>query len=240
MTRLRTSFPKRLPKPLPTRTRIAPVAAAALASLLLAGCSGLGGNSSLTCKLPDGARCDSVSSTYAESTRGELPGQRKRQATTEPAPSGTSSPSPRGSDGGMLMQTDPRMVPVGMPVRSQPRIVRVWIKAWEDSDGDLHDQAFVYLPVTEGRWMVEHKQREARNAYAPVRTSAMRSTAPAAPAAPADIRPASLPPAPGSTATPAAPPAAAKPAERMSEAVQRARSQQPANGLRTEGGRSGS
>jgi conjugal transfer pilus assembly protein TraV len=226
-----------LPASLLTRSRTAPMAAAAWASLLLAGCSGLGGSSSLTCKLPDGARCDSVSSTYAESTRGELPGQRKRQATTEPAPSGTSSSS---RDGGLLMQADPRMVPVGMPVRSQPRIVRVWIKAWEDSDGDLHDQAFVYLPVTEGRWMVEHKQREARNAYAPVRTSAMRSTAPAAPAVPADIRPASLPPAPGSAAAAAAPPAAAKPAERMSEAVQRARSQQPANGLRTEGGRSGS
>jgi conjugal transfer pilus assembly protein TraV len=228
MTRLRTS--PRLPL----------TAAAALASLLLGGCSGLGGQSSLTCKLPDGARCDSVSSTYAESTRGELPGQRKRQATSEPAPGGTPSPSPsgqRGSDG-LLMHTDPRMVQVGMPVRSQPRIVRVWIKAWEDADGDLHDQSFVYLPVSEGRWMVEHKQREARSAYAPVRTSARQ-----APAA-APTRPLNLPPAPGTQAPPpAAPPAqTGRPTERMSDAVQRARSQAPASGSTppAEGGRHGS
>jgi conjugal transfer pilus assembly protein TraV len=220
-----------------------------LAGLLLSGCSGLGGSSSLTCKMPDGARCDSVSNTYSESTRGELPGQRKRSmgGDASPAPSGTSQ---RGGDG-PLMQIDPRMVPVGMPVRSQARVVRVWIKAWEDSDGDLHDQTFVYLPVSEGRWMVEHKQREARSAYAPVRTS----TRAAMPESRASV---ALPPPPGtpmaigasaqSTSTgstpPPAPSTAGRPTERMNEAVQRARSAQPqppATSLtRTEGGRSGS
>lgn len=224
MTRLRTS------------TRRPLLAAAALASLVLAGCSGLGGSSSLTCKMPDGVRCDSVSNTYSESTRGELPSQRRRQAPMEPSPSGTSSTSQGGDV--PLMQVDPRMVPVGMPVRSQARVVRVWIKAWEDADGDLHDQTFVYLPVTEGRWLVEHKQREIRNAYAPTRTSTN--------ARPAmnDARPTvALPPAPNtpSTTAPAAAPSNKAATERMTDAVQKARGQQPAsNVVRNEGGRSGS
>jgi conjugal transfer pilus assembly protein TraV len=222
-----------------TRRVVGHAACIAIATLLAA-CSGLGGGSSLTCKLPDGARCDSVSNTYSESVRGELPGQRRRSGIDgggAPAAPSTSGAAQRGSDG-VMMYTDPRMTQVGMPLRSQPRIVRVWIKPWEDSDGDLHDQTFVYLPVDEGRWMVDHKQREVRNSHAPVRAST-RATVVGAASTPAVEK--------STAATATSQPAKAdKPAtqqttQQLVDAIQRAKATQSTNPSgRTEGGRSGS
>lgn len=169
------------------RTRPWLAAAGTAGSLMISGCSitGLGAGSSLTCKLPEGARCDSVSNTYNESTRGQLPGQARRRAMeggdAEPAPSGTSQ---RGADAG-ASYVDARLSPAAMPLRSQPRIARVWIKPWEDSDGDLHDQSYVYLPVDEGHWMLEHKQREVRKGFTPLRAGTVpRETSAALPAVP--------------------------------------------------------
>lgn len=157
---------------------------------VLTGCSGLGGSSKLTCPLPEGSHCDSVSNTYAGATRGELAGQRRRNADTEATaaatPSGMSAlmtNAPRSQYQAVSRTSDGRQTSVGMPLRSAPRIVRIWIKPWEDSDGDLHDQSFVYLAVTEGEWAVGQWQREVREAYAPVRAqpaSASASTSPPA------------------------------------------------------------
>lgn len=214
----------------PSRGLVA--AALAAAAMLLAGCSGLGGGTSLTCKLPDGARCDSVSNTYSESMRGELPGQRRR-GSVAPDP-GASGASQRAGDGAPMMYTDARMTQIGMPLRSQPRIVRIWIKPWEDADGDLHDQTFVYLSIDEGRWMVEHKQREVRDPYAPARSAPNVSTRNLTPV-----------PAPEkkmvATMQPPTSPQDGKPTAQMLEAVQRAKSG-PTDDTpkKAEGGRRGS
>ena len=36
-------------------------------------------------------------------------------------------------------------------------------------DGDLMDQLYVYVPVDNGRWLVDHTQRQIRDAYAPIK-----------------------------------------------------------------------
>ena len=56
-----------------------------------------------------------------------------------------------------------------MPLRSPARVLRLWVKPWEDADGDLMDQLYVYVPVDNGRWLVDHTQRQIRDAYAPIR-----------------------------------------------------------------------
>lgn len=153
----------------PSRTLVATAAA-----ILVSGCtslSGFGGGSSLSCGLPEGVHCDSVSNTYAEATRSGLPGQKRR--TGEPS-MGTDEALPdERRDGAAAQQraalrADSPAVD-GMPLRSTPRVLRLWIKPWEDADGDLHDQTYVYLAIEEGRWMVEHQQRAVRDPYAPVR-----------------------------------------------------------------------
>ena len=56
-----------------------------------------------------------------------------------------------------------------MPLRSPARVLRLWVKPWEDADGDLMDQLYVYVPVDNGRWLVDHTQRQIRDAYAPIK-----------------------------------------------------------------------
>jgi conjugal transfer pilus assembly protein TraV len=150
----------------------------------LAGCmslSGLSGNSSYACKAPDGVTCQSVSGTYANAAANNLPAQRTRAtptATTASVPpsSAASAPTARNAS------ADAAQV---LPLRSAPRILRLWFKPWEDADRDLYDQGYVYVQVDGGRWLVDHAQRAIREAYAPVRAPAGRGTADAAPRGPA-------------------------------------------------------
>ncbi len=56
-----------------------------------------------------------------------------------------------------------------MPLRSSARILRLWFKPWEDADRDLYDQGYVYVQIDGGQWLIEHAQRQIREAYAPLR-----------------------------------------------------------------------
>lgn len=40
-------------------------------------------------------------------------------------------------------------------LRTSPRILRLWVAPWEDSDGDLHEASTVNVLVDHGRWLVE-------------------------------------------------------------------------------------
>ena len=150
----------------------------------LAGCmslSGLSGNSSYACKAPDGVTCQSVSGTYANAVANNLPVQRTR-ATPAATPASAAPSSAASAPTARNASADAAQV---LPLRSAPRILRLWFKPWEDADRDLYDQGYVYVQVDGGRWLVDHAQRAIREAYAPVRAPAGRGTADAAPHGPA-------------------------------------------------------
>lgn len=54
-------------------------------------------------------------------------------------------------------------------IRSDPTVIRLWIAPWEDADGDLNDQGFVYLQIDSGRWLIEHNRAQIRREFAPQR-----------------------------------------------------------------------
>jgi conjugal transfer pilus assembly protein TraV len=146
-------------------TQVRPSLIAALAATsLLSGCmsmSGLGGSSSYACKAPEGVTCDSVSGTYANAVHNNLPSQRSRSAPSSAAP--TTPPS-------TLVPTPSTSASVApMPLRSSARILRLWFKPWEDADRDLYDQGYVYVQIDSGQWLIEHAQRQIRDAYVPLR-----------------------------------------------------------------------
>jgi conjugal transfer pilus assembly protein TraV len=150
----------------------------------LAGCmslSGLSGNSSYACKAPDGVTCQSVSGTYANAVANNMPAQRTR-ATPSAAPD-LAPPAPAASASRVRNASSDATSPP--PLRSAPRILRLWFKPWEDADRDLYDQGYVYVQVDGGRWLVDHAQRAIREAYAPVRAPAGRAAADPALRAPA-------------------------------------------------------
>lgn len=128
-------------------------------SLILAGCSsfsGLDAKAKFTCQAPDGILCESMSGIYANIQANNLVGQQHNQKQLF-----------------TLMQVDNQQISTeaivsGTPIRTPPKIVRIWFAPWEDTDGDLHDQSYVYLQVDFGRWMIEHNQRYIQKNFRPI------------------------------------------------------------------------
>ena len=132
--------------------------------------SGLDGTSNYGCKAPDGVKCDSVSGTYYNALQNNLPSQRKSLPHT---PSGAPhSAAPAGQDAAMGTPVAAAHVGGGNQpalLRAAPRVMRLWIKPWEDSDRDLNGESTVYVRIDDGRWLVDHIQRQAREPFAPIR-----------------------------------------------------------------------
>jgi len=167
------------------------------AAVALGGCAtmaGVGGSAEFGCKAPMGVKCDSVSGNYYNAMQQNLPSQHKgseRTSENNTAPTfldqmvGKSGrPASSRNDG---LANRPTMTPVATapeanaPLRSPPRVLRLWIKPWEDSDGDLHTQSFVYVPIDSGRWLIDHRVLPTRDVYTP--TKAMRAAVRTTPAA---------------------------------------------------------
>jgi len=143
---------------------------------LLGGCastmSGLGGEGSYACTAPVGSQCTSVSGVYANSIHGQppasaLPKPAKGPASTATVATTASASIPAPGLGG------PQKA-----LRSQPRVLRLWIAPWEDADGDLHEAAVVHVLVDTGRWLIERVLPSNRQRVDAVRPPAP-STAPA-------------------------------------------------------------
>jgi conjugal transfer pilus assembly protein TraV len=135
---------------------------------MLAGCtsiSGLTGSSSYACKAPEGVTCDSVSGTYANAVQNNLPSQRARTASPPIPPAAAGSAPARSAEPTQMAMSS--VSPT--PLRSSARILRLWFKPWEDADRDLYDQGYVYVQIDNGQWLVDHAQRQIRDAYAPLR-----------------------------------------------------------------------
>jgi conjugal transfer pilus assembly protein TraV len=161
--------------------------AVAIAGAVVSGCAsmaGVGGTSAYSCKAPEGVKCDSVSGTYTNSVENNLPSQRQGGRATpqdEAAPIRTEAAGKRSIESAVYV--NPALAPLAtssgvalppaaytsLPLRSPARVLRLWVKPWEDADGDLMDQLYVYVPVDNGRWLVDQTQRQIRDAYAPIK-----------------------------------------------------------------------
>jgi len=128
-------------------------------ALALSGCastlSGVGGADGYACKAPEGALCTSVSGVYANTVQGmprPAKPSEKQTPLARPAIYGATSIAP-----------DRNAAVSGGPIRSNPRVLRLWIAPWEDADGDLHEEAQVHVVVDTGRWLIEHVRPAARS-----------------------------------------------------------------------------
>lgn len=143
--------------------------------------SGLDGRSKYACKAPEGVTCDSVSGTYANALHRRLPSQGQAPGASALTPTSASAPSvaPRGPERAAppAVAATPAPSPSVHALRSQARVLRLWTQAWEDMDGDLHDQGYVYVQVSNGQWMIEHVQGQIRETHAPLRQPARAAQA---------------------------------------------------------------
>lgn len=165
-----------------------------LVAATLSGCtslmSGIGGSERYACKAPEGVTCTSVSGAYANSAQGAPPPpQSPTRAPATPGLYGATSLAPASAE----TSTAP-----ASRIRSNPRLLRVWIAPWEDSDGDLHEEALVHVIVDSGRWLIDHVRPSPRSAIDEVAPPlAAPEPAPPAPPAAKPMPGSLLPPSPG-------------------------------------------
>lgn len=163
---------------IPGRGRPAMTAMMLLTLSTLGACgnlSGLDGGSRYACKAPEGVICDSVSGTYANALYRRLPNQHPQPVANDLAATPTPASAPSVAPQRPERAAPPAVAEPSAPnpsvhaLRSQARVLRLWTQAWEDMDGDLHDQGYVYVQVSSGQWMIEHVQGQIRDAHAPLR-----------------------------------------------------------------------
>ena len=99
-------------------------------SMILSGCSVKYG-----CPAPEGVQCKPISEVYRSL------GQ-KEAATKKPTGALTNSKAPEAAPA----PESP------VPIRSAPKILRVWVAPWIDAEGDLHQEGYLYLVVDHGTW----------------------------------------------------------------------------------------
>ena len=63
-------------------------------------------------------------------------------------------------------------------LRTAPRVLRLWIAPWEDSDGDLHEASTVNVLIDHGRWLIERVRPAPRGPRMGVTPPLAPSTAP--------------------------------------------------------------
>ena len=162
-------------------------------ALTLGGCastlSGVGGAENYACKAPVGAQCTSVSGVYANATHSlsEIPRPPQKPAVpivmspsydTNPATSvlaGSQAPTHSGPAGhtdkmpkaaapnATISASTATVTAAAPPLRTNPRVLRLWIAPWEDGDGDLHDASSVHVVVDTGRWLIDRVRPTARS-----------------------------------------------------------------------------
>jgi len=144
--------------------------AAVLSGCASGGLSGIGGGSDYGCAAPPGVSCMSITGINANAARGTLPALKNR-AENERADAGGKDGKEAAKDaektavaymgGDNMGKVSPKGMDApysGTPLRTPPRILRVWMAPFEDEQSDLHDQKFLYVTIHTGRWVLEANQ----------------------------------------------------------------------------------
>lgn len=161
--------------------RVAALAVAA-SMVFITGCasvaSGIGGTEKFACSAPNGVSCLSITGINENINSGTLPSLNSRGGSGGARAANTTQVV-------LNQQALPRsfMTPVdelnaprvgqtvnitpntgisrlatpntGTPLRSPEQVVRIWMAPFEDNDGDLHDQKYIYLTLNSGQWQLD-------------------------------------------------------------------------------------
>jgi conjugal transfer pilus assembly protein TraV len=147
--------------------------------------AGLDGKNEFACRAPDGVVCTSVSGVYANTVAGTLPAQQGGVAPQHAAIESATDADPKHPADPLkpYASTPPASTApaAGTPLLTPPRVLRLWLAPWVDEDGDLHDQAYLYVMWHRGAWQLGHTEAGIRRQFAPIAPiSAAPVTAPSA------------------------------------------------------------
>ncbi|WP_459993296.1 type IV conjugative transfer system lipoprotein TraV [Methylosoma difficile] len=57
-----------------------------------------------------------------------------------------------------------------IPIRTQPQVMRIWVSPWEDNDGDLHADGFIYTEIEERKWNLGGRFKSPNSVISPLST----------------------------------------------------------------------
>ena len=118
-----------------------------------------------------GLPCTPVSDVFKRAMAGQLPGQLADGLPSPGAvPGGVASYGAAGPTAANVASAALRpAMSSGLPVRTAPRVLRIWFAPWKDDLDVLHDQRHSYLTLDTGRWLIEHNQQRMIQQFAPTR-----------------------------------------------------------------------
>jgi conjugal transfer pilus assembly protein TraV len=133
-----------------TRMNIGSIALALAVTACLAACASTP-KGKFQCPAPEGVACMGVDELYEATNYTDRVVGRNTPTLRQPAARVTTVQdlafdAPRRSAVNQL--------PTQVPVRMQPRVMRVWLAPWEDDDGDLVMASYVYSEIAPRRWSV--------------------------------------------------------------------------------------
>jgi conjugal transfer pilus assembly protein TraV len=119
-----------------------------LASVIVGG-SLIGCGVKYGCPAPDGVQCKPISEVYSSTLLAK--GQFQERSTGEAKSKKGSLPKPASP----AMESLPGLPSIPpAPIRSAPKILRVWVAPWIDAEGDLHQESYIYIVVDQGKWAI--------------------------------------------------------------------------------------
>lgn len=134
--------------------------------LLLASCGGR-----FSCKETiDGTRCETLTSVYEREVIGvDSPAKDDKKNKKKKVKDDKKRDARNDSAEAEIIKR--LSLDEGLPIRVTPKIIRIWVSPWEDSDGDLHQSGYIYSEISDkkGRWLFGEKGVSSRmSTLAPV------------------------------------------------------------------------
>lgn len=133
--------------------------------LVLNGCSYLGiGQGSFSCPGGiDGVRCMSARQVYQATESSDYV-----QTVGEDDNNGNGERKPVGISSTLHSQVAVPSIEQPVPIRTQAKVMRIWMAPWEDDDGDLHADGYLYTEIESRRWNLGERFRSAGSGISPL------------------------------------------------------------------------
>ncbi len=137
----------------------------ALFAALLNGCSFLGiGQGDFSCPGGvDGVRCMSARQVYQATESSDYV---KTIAESDKSETGKAIVTGHIQNG--TSQVAVPSIEQSIPIRTQAKVMRIWMAPWEDDDGDLHADGYMYTEIESRRWNLGDRFRSPGTAISPL------------------------------------------------------------------------
>ncbi len=133
------------------------------AGVLTGSCAGAGVGANYSCPLPKGRSCKSVSEVYDEVETGRTTVSSPEAVTKNKDAEKKKNKSslffhPSRSFVRQAEKRDNKQLSdAKWPIYSAPKVLRLWIAPWQDSDGIFHSEKHIHLLTEKGTWTINGK-----------------------------------------------------------------------------------